>query len=176
MRKRKILAPLLFFLSFYVGHAQLIMIDGETGEYRYEEVVQSPGLSSSEISLRASSWLREYYSDDIFDSLDSTSTKQLTAYSFTWTFIRKKIDAIIFFDVSIQTKEGRYKYDFSNFREGKLVRGDFQGIPLKTYIERFPEKYRILIEEPIDAEMVSAIESLKFFIENKKLPPTEEDW
>ena len=38
MKKRKIIVPLILFLSFYFGQAQLIMIDDETGEYRYEEV------------------------------------------------------------------------------------------------------------------------------------------
>ena len=50
MKKRKIIAPLILFLSFYFGQAQLIMIDSETGEFRYEEVARAEGVSSSEIN------------------------------------------------------------------------------------------------------------------------------
>ena len=59
MIKRKVIIPLFLLLSFYMSQAQLIMIDGETGEFKYEEVVQAPGLSMSEIRERATRWLSE---------------------------------------------------------------------------------------------------------------------
>ena len=64
MKKRKIIAPLILFLSFYIGQAQLVMIDGETGEYRYEDVARAEGISSSLIKERAKRWLNEYYGSE----------------------------------------------------------------------------------------------------------------
>jgi len=176
MKKRKIIIPLILFLSFYVGQAQLIMIDAETGEYRYEEVVRAEGKSSTEIKARAKSWLSNYYTQ--IDSIisDSSSVKQLNTFHFKWKLITKTIDVDLFFDVSIKTKDSRYKYDFSNFRVGKYVKGDLQAIDLKTYIERFPSDYQILVEEPIDTEMTKAISSLSYYIANNKLEPDEDDW
>jgi len=176
MKKRKIIFPLILFLSFYVGQAQLIMIDGETGEYSYKEVVRAEGLSSSEIKLRAETWLSNYYTQ--IDSIvsDSAGVSQLNKFYFTWKFIKKPIDVDLFFDVVIQTKDNRYRYEFKNFRVGKMVKGDLQSIDLKTYIERFPHDYQILIEEPIDTEMTKAIANLKFFISNNEMETYEDDW
>ena len=176
MNKRKIIIPLILFLSFYISQAQLIMIDAETGEYRYEEVARAEGVSSAEIKERAKSWLTNYYTEIESMVLDSSSVKQLNTFPFTWKLITKTIEVDLFFDVSIKTKDNRYKYDFSNFRVGKMAKGDLQAIDLKTYIERFPSDYQILVEEPIDTEMTKAINSLNFFITNNKMEPDEDDW
>jgi len=176
MKKRKIIVPLILFLSFYFGQAQLIMIDSETGEYRYEEVVRSEGISSSEIQSRSKSWLSEYYTAIDSMQTDSSSVNQLNTFRFRWTLIRKAIDVELFFDVSIKAKDNRYKYDFSNFRVGKMAKGDLQSMSLKTYIERFPSDYQILIEEPIDTELTKAIGSLHYYISNNKMETYEDDW
>lgn len=175
MKKRKIIVPLILFLSFYFGQAQLIMID-DSGEYRYEEVVRVNGMSSSEIKERATSWLTEYYTQIDSIATDSLGVEQLNSYHFQWKLITKDIDVNLFFNVSIKAKDNRYKYDFSNFKVGKMVKGDLQAIDLKTYIERFPEDYQILVEEPIDTEMTKAIGSLNYFIVNNKMEVYEDDW
>jgi hypothetical protein len=176
MKKRKIIVPLILFLSFYFSQAQLIMIDDETGEYRYEEVARAEGVSSSEIQSRAKAWLGKYYTQIDSMSTDSSSVKQLNSYRFRWTLIRKPIDVELFFDVSIKVKDNRYKYDFSNFRVGKMAKGDLQSMTLKKYIDRFPTDYQILIEEPIDTEITKAIASLNYYISNNKIEVDEDDW
>ena len=55
-----------------MGQSQLIMIDGETGEFKYEEVVQSPGhVARSEIQERAKRWLSAYYVSEDSVHVDS---------------------------------------------------------------------------------------------------------
>ncbi len=176
MKKRKIIIPLVLFLSFYFGQAQLIMIDDETGEYRYEEVARAEGINSAEILARSKSWLIKYYTpiDSVYT--DSISVRQLNMYHFEWKLISKSIKVDLFFDVSIKAKDNRYKYDFSNFKVGKRTKGDLQAIDLKTYIERFPSNYQILIEEPIDAEITKAIISLNYFVANNMIEVYEDDW
>ncbi|UCE94688.1 MAG: hypothetical protein JSV73_05310 [Flavobacteriaceae bacterium] len=176
MKKRKIIIPLILFLSFYFGQAQLIMIDDETGEFRYEEVVRAEGLSSSEIKSRAIAWLGNYYTQIDSAQIDSNSIKQLNTYHFNWKLIRKEIKVDLYFDVKIIAKDNRYKYDFYNFKVGKLKGSTVDGLDLKTYIDRFPTDYQILIEEPIDTELTNAIESLIYFVSNNKMEPTEDDW
>jgi len=176
MKKRKIITPLILFLSFYFGQAQLIMIDSETGEFRYEDVVQTQGVSANMIKTRAKSWLSEYYTQIDSVVTDSSGLKQLNTYQFTWKLIRKEIDVDLFFDVVIKAKDNRYKYDFNNFKVGKITRGEVEAIDLKTYIDRFPTVYQILIEEPIDTEITKAISSLNYFIVNNKMEVEEDDW
>ena len=176
MKKRKIIIPLILFLSFYFGQAQLIMIDSETGEYRYEEVARADGISSSVIHQRATAWLKTYYKQINPIKSDTISIKQLNTFHFQWKLITKKIDVDVFFDVTIISKDNRYKYDFKNFKVGKMVKGDLQAINLKKYIDRFPHDYQILIEEPIDTEITKAIASLNYYIRNNELEPEEDDW
>ena len=152
------------------------MIDGETGEYRYEEVVDAPGLSAGQIRERAEKWLSTYYASEDSLHVDSTGLSRLCSSKIQWTLIKKEIIIETFFDVNIKVKDGRFKYDFSNFREGKMVRGDLQSMALKTYINRFPQAYQINIEEPVDTEMMNAINSLKYFIANGRMEVSEEDW
>ena len=176
MNKRKIIIPLILFLSFHFGQAQLIMIDSETGEYRYEDVVRAEGVSSSEITNRAKAWLTNYYTKIDSITSDSSSVKQLNTYHFEWKLITKSIDVDLYFDVTIKAKDNRFKYDFNNFRVGKMAKGDLQAIDLKTYIERFPSDYQILVEEPIDKEMTKAIGNLSYYINNNKMEVEEDDW
>jgi len=152
------------------------MIDGETGEYKYEEVVEAPGLSAGEIRERAEKWLSTYYVSEDSLHVDSTGVSRLCSQRIQWTLIKKDIVIETFFDVNIRFKNGRYKYDFSNFREGKMVRGDLQSMALKTYINRFPQAYQINIEEPVDTEITNAINSLKYFISNGHMEVPEEEW
>jgi hypothetical protein len=176
MKKRRFLLSLALILFFHIAQAQLIMIDGETGEFRYEDVVQVKGISKKEIQERAKRWLNVYYkTNDSIDS-DSLSVHKLRSYKFSWQLIKKNIPLELFFDVTIKVKDDRYKYDFSNFRIGKMVLGNLDAIDLKTYIDRFPQNYQIYIEEPIDAEITQAILSLKYFILNEKLELEEDDW
>jgi len=176
MKKSKIIIPLCLFLSFYLGQAQLIMIDGETGEFKYEEVVEAPGLSQDQIKERAQKWLSTYYATEDSLQVDSSGISRLGHQQITWTLIKKDIVIETFFDVSIKYKDNKYKYEFSNFREGKMVRGELQSIALKTYINRFPQAYQIYIEEPVDAEITKAINSLKYFITNGAYEVSADDW
>lgn len=176
MKKRKIIAPLILFLSFYIGQAQLVMIDGETGEYRYEDVARAEGISSSMIKERAKRWLNEYYGSEQVIKEDTAGIEQINQFSFSWKLIRKEIPVELFFKVGIKTKDNRYKYDFHDFQVGKIVQGDIQAVPLKKYLDRFPHEYVILIEEPIDQEITKAIGSLNYYINNDKLEVKEDDW
>jgi Domain of unknown function (DUF4468) with TBP-like fold len=176
MKKRRFLLPLALILFFHIAQAQLIMIDGETGEYRYEDVVQVKGITKKQIQERAKKWLNVYYKTNDSIQTDSSSVNYLSSFEFSWKFIQKTISLELFYDVTIKTKENRYKYDFSNFRIGKKIRGNIDAIDLETYINRFPKTYQIYIEEPIDTEITKAISSLEYFILNNKVEKKEDDW
>ncbi len=176
MKNRRFLLPLSFILFFQFSYAQLIMVDSETGEYSYEEVVQVAGNSQSQILDRANQWLEIYYENQMPIARDSSQVSVKGNKHIHWEFIGKKIDTHLFFDVEIKTKEGKYKYKFSNFEVGKLNLGTLDASSLKTYIDRFPKKYQILLEEPIDTEITNAIESLEYFVNNGKMQKEDDDW
>ena len=173
--KRLILTPVIILICF-VSQAQLIMIDGETGDYKYEDVVAVEGISKTQISERANQWIEEYYTFTAPVETDSIGISKMVKYEFSWKFIQRNIPIELFYDVTVKSKDNRYKYIISNFQIGKTVNGNIDAYPLKTYIERFPTKYQINIEEPIDAEITKVIESLEFFVLNKKIQNDTDDW
>jgi len=176
MKKRRFLFSLSLILFFHISQAQLIMIDGESGEFKYEEVVAAEGLSQDQIKERANKWLNTYYKSLDSIGIDSTKIRAKTSFRFSWKFIKKNIPLELFFDITVKTKDNRYKYDFSNFEIGKRTNDNIDSDALAKYINRFPKQYQIFIEEPIDTEITKAISSLKYFILNQKLDNDEEDW
>lgn len=176
MELKKIILSSVLLLFLYVSHAQLIMIDGETGEYKYEDVIQVEGISKQQIIERTEKWANLYFKDSKIN-IDSVGTlKKLGHHNFSWKFISKNISLQLFYDIEIKTKENRYKYAFSDLRIGKIVLGDLDAVELKNYIKRFPTKYQINIEEPIDAELTKAILSLENYITTQKFEKIDDDW
>lgn len=176
MKLKRLILPLAIILVSFVSQAQLIMIDGETGDYKYEDVVSTEGISKAKILERANQWFKEYYETTTPIEVDSIGFTNMVKYEFKWKFIQKYITIELFYDVSVKAKDGRYKYIISNFKTGKTVNGNIDAYSLNVYIERFPAKYQINIEEPIDAEITKVIESLHHFIVNGKLIDKKDDW
>lgn len=176
MKKNRFLFSLTLILFSLISQAQLIMIDSETGDYNYEEVVNVDGISRQQIQARAKKWLNLYYQSIDSISNDSLNIKAVASNEFVFKFIKKDIDMKIFFDIEIKTKVNKYKYEFSNFVVGKKIKDEIDAMDLSVYINRFPEKYQILIEEPIDSEIMDAISSLEYYIQNGEMQNDEDDW
>lgn len=176
MNQNRFLFLLALILFSHTFQAQLIMIDIETGEYNYKEVVKVDSISQVQIHDRAKEWLSSYYKPSIDSIIDNTVDVRKTATnSFSFKFLKKKIDMNIFFDVEIKAKENRYRYEFSNFKIGKETPTGIDAMDLSVYINRFPIKYQDLIEEPIDKEITNAISRLAHYISNGKVEGNEDD-
>jgi hypothetical protein len=176
MKIKKLKIALVLFLFAISASAQLIMIDSETGEYQYDDVVKVEGVSGQELLKRAKDWINLYYKDPSFKKDSSSSINKLVEYEFKWKFISKNIPIQLIYDLEIKTKDNKYKYTISNLRIGKIIHDEFDGITLKKYIERFPLKYQINIEEPIDKELMNALEKLDKYMKTEKYIEEEDDW
>ena len=176
MKKEKVLFFIVLLFVVNLSQAQLIMIDGETGEYNYGDIVTASGTSQQQTQARAKEWLELYYPDNDSIKVLDTSLYKTGFTSFTWRLIQKDIPITIFYDIEIKTKDNKYKYEFSNFREGKMNRGEIDAKPLKVYINRFPTRYQIYIEEPVDSELTKAINSLEYYILNGTVENLDDDW
>ncbi len=176
MKIKRLILPLVIILISFASQAQLLMIDAENGDYKYEDVVSVEGTSKAQILERSKQWIKEYYTFTAPLETDSIGISNMVKFEFKWKFIQKYIPIELFYDISLKAKDNRYKYTISNFKVGKTVNGNIDSYLLKTYIERFPTKYQINIEEPIDTEITKVIESLEYFIANKKLQNDKDDW
>jgi hypothetical protein len=152
------------------------MIDSETGEYNYQDVITVSGISQQQIQVRAKEWLDLYYPENDSIKVLDTSLYKTGTTNFIWRLIKKDIEVKIFYDIEIKTKDNKYRYEFSNFREGKMNGGEIDAKDLKVYIDRFPTRYQIYIEEPIDTEITKAISNLDYFILNGTVENDDDDW
>ncbi|MGB5384375.1 MAG: DUF4468 domain-containing protein [Lutimonas sp.] len=173
--KRLIFSLIFIFISTNI-QAQLIKIDSETGEFKYEEVIQADGQTKDKLLEKSETWISQYYKDALIKNDTAFSANATVPFSFTWKFISKPIPVTLIYDVEIKVKDNRYKYAFTNLRIGKVYKDEIDAISLKTYMERFPQKYLLALEEPIDAELTKAITSLENYIITGKMNQTEEEW
>jgi hypothetical protein len=176
MKKEKLLFILAFILFVQLSQSQLIMIDSETGEYNYQDVITVGGISQQQIQARAKEWLDLYYPENDSIKVLDTSLYKTGTTNFTWRLIQKELPVTIFYDIEIKTKDNKYRYEFSNFREGKINGGQIDAKDLKVYIDRFPTRYQIYIEEPIDTEITKALSSLDYFILNGTVENVDDEW
>ena len=105
-----------------IAQAQLIMIDSETGEYNYEEVIDVSGITKQEVLNRAKAWLNIYYKTNDSISDNGSDVQKTASNDFVFKLIQKDISMKIFFDIEIKTKDNKYKYEFYNFEVGKKVK------------------------------------------------------
>ncbi len=178
MKLKKIIFSTILFLAFNISSAQLIMIDSETGEYKYEEVIQVEGATKQQLIERAEDWTFLYYKEESRITVDTTNTlTKLGLHNFSWKFMdTKNISLQLIYDIEIKTKDNRYKYIFSNLRIGRIVLREVDAVELKNYIGRFPTKYQINIEEPIDTELTKAALSLENYVKTQQFEKIDDDW
>ena len=127
---------------------------------------------------RAEDWTFLYYKEESRITVDTTNTlTKLGLHNFSWKFMdTKNISLQLIYDIEIKTKDNRYKYIFSNLRIGRIVLREVDAVELKNYIGRFPTKYQINIEEPIDTELTKAALSLENYVKTQQFEKVDDDW
>jgi Domain of unknown function (DUF4468) with TBP-like fold len=176
MVSKRLIVSLIFIFVSSISIAQLVKVDSETGEYRYDEVVQAEGTGSAQIFNKAKKWTDTYYpgTDSSLDSLGAVT--RVCTYKFSWKLGSKTIPISLIYDMNIKVKDNRYRYIFSNFRVGSSTQGDIQAISLAKYISRFPERYHMAIEEPIDTHITKSITSLDMYMKTEKMAVEDDNW
>lgn len=97
------------------GQNKHLPVDPKTGKVSYYEVVTAPGQSLDKVFGRARKWIATKHSDAHPYTINYENEKDgsLTAKgSFTLPAERRKY--IVQFLVNISTKDGRYKYEFTD--------------------------------------------------------------
>ncbi|MDZ7614982.1 MAG: DUF4468 domain-containing protein [Flavobacteriaceae bacterium] len=176
MVSKRLIVSLIFIFVSSISFAQLVKIDSETGEHKYDEVVQAEGLASAQLVNRAKKWADTYYAgtDSNLDSVGSV--KRVCTYKFSWKLGSKTIPTALIYDLDIKVKDNRYRYIFSNFRVGSSAQGDIQAITLAKYISRFQERYHMGIEEPIDTHISKSIASMDNYMKTEKIVVEDDNW
>lgn len=128
MKKLSLLFAVLFisiqgFSQFekFVDASQLeiLPIDSETNKIDFQGIVKIDSLSQKEIFKRASLWLYSFADAKMikYAGSDSTTGKLQGIGMFPGSTGKgiTKVDFVVSFNINITVKEGRYRYELTNF-------------------------------------------------------------
>lgn len=106
---------IIIFLSVSVfAFAQVPPMDGETGKFKYTEVVPVAGASKNDLYTRAKSWVASNYPSSANITMDDKEEGKIICkgnFPITLMGAKQTIDNTF----TIEVKEGRYKYTFTDF-------------------------------------------------------------
>ena len=138
------------------------------GKIIYSEVVQIDSTSKVELYKRAKRWLSANYDFIVLDDIDK---RELHARGGSLKFI---IHYNLWHEVTIQIKDGRFKYEFTNFRRKSFtVSGGSSSIkdqPLEEY--SVFGKMKGMAYEKIDSQITDFIDSFIIAMNT----PIDDNW
>lgn len=162
---RQKMLHLLLFLPF-TGFAQELPV--QDGKIIYTDVLQVEGSAAADLFARAKRWyVKEYRNANEVIQMEDPERGEI---------IGKGIFKVVYFSrqpnirhtVTIQVKDGRYRYEISNFSY-RDIQGD------AFALENFPRSWagKRKLQERVDAEVQKLIASIKEAMSNKS---DNEDW
>ncbi|HSZ25339.1 MAG TPA: DUF4468 domain-containing protein [Cytophagaceae bacterium] len=180
--KYKRLFPMLvwmtLFLSFYINsNAQVVMPRDENGKIIYQDVVKVDSVPQDSIFKRINNWVNYTY-PKTKKNIDTAMQKISTRGRFIVYInpgVLREIHGAIRYDVSIEVKQKRYRYTFTNFvfeyyKQDKFYKYNPTGKEKPLEDEKFPqwqgpwEKHK----NTTDAQVKAKIEDLWKAVNNKK--------
>jgi hypothetical protein len=125
-----------------------LSFDSTKKELIYSEVVQSPNNSSNQIYLNMNEWFAKTYnsSNNVIQLNDKESGKIIGKGGFTispihqWGNIKTPQTFFVNYTLTIQIKDGKYKYEFSNITV--RVTHENASFSIETYYNINKEKLR----------------------------------
>jgi hypothetical protein len=166
----------IFFLHFNAS-AQVVLPKDETGKITYLDVVKKDSIPSDSLFKRMEQWVKFTYAKSKM-TIDPASKRAVTRGRFlvyTNPGVLKEIHGAIRYDISIEIKENRYRYTFTNFvfeyyKQDRYYKYTPTGKEKALEEEKFPgwqaawEKHK----NNTDAHVKEKIEDLYKAMENKK--------
>ena len=139
---------LIFLLIISQSAFCQLSFDSTKKELIYSEVVQSPNNSSNQIYLNMNEWFAKTYnsSNNVIQLNDKESGKIIGKGGFTispihqWGNIKTPQTFFVNYTLTIQIKDGKYKYEFSNITV--RVTQENASFSIETYYNINKEKLR----------------------------------
>jgi hypothetical protein len=97
--------------------------DPDTHLVDYSAVVEVAGATQDQLYTRAYDWVTKTYAATAASALQDKEKGRLTVQGTTHPHYRGNEFGIVTHTFSIYVKEGKYKYDFTNFRHDYVVTG-----------------------------------------------------
>lgn len=114
---RRTIIVCIFFLYYFNANAQVVLPRDEAGKITYLDVVKKDSIPADTLFSRMKQWIKFTYPKSKM-TIDSVSRRAITRGRFlvyTNPGVLKEIHGAIRYDVSVELKENRYRYTFTNF-------------------------------------------------------------
>jgi hypothetical protein len=162
--KRYFLA--IAFLSLTtLGFMQVeIPRDPDSKKFSYTEVVNLDTTSQKTMFSRAVSWFETKFKTQSLDLKNEGEGKVSHKGSFpaSYKYMSFVMEVSILYNVTISVKDGKYKYEFTDFNFSSSNQGTTSTRTLESYDEmKGQDKTKKQIYEKVDTEVKSMIEDIK---------------
>jgi len=170
------LSILFSFINFN-STAQVVMPKDENGKIIYMDVVKEDSVSQDSIYKRINEWVKFTYpkSKTTIDTIGKRFVTRGRFLVYVNPGVLKEIHGAIRYDLTIELKDNRYRYTFTNFifeyyKQDRFYKYNPTGKTKPLEDEKFPgwqapwEKHKMSTEAHVNEK----ITDLKKAVENKK--------
>lgn len=174
-----LLVPSLIFAQKTKPTAPVLPIDTETSMVSYNNVIDATGVSQKEMYARAIKWVKEFYPipSSVFQVQDSINMKIVCKGKFdakkTLKNGTQQTAERILYNLTIQFKEGRYKYEITKV----LIQGS-TSIPVEKYFDEndIAAEDHFATLTSVDENLTNIANSLKTRLEQPSVKIKKDEW
>lgn len=174
----KLILLVCFLTSSFILKAQNLPIDDETKKITFQETVEIDSLSKDVLYTRAKQWVKNYYKSDQYDMNDVAKSRLMKESYFivklTYDY-KYKSDNNTTYMLTLECKEGKYRYTFTDFRFYTVKSGPKSELPLETAYSKLNTQNKGETTSQINSEIALIIEDMKKYMSTGEIK-NEDDW
>jgi hypothetical protein len=179
MKLKNVLVLSVLLLSVSLGaHAQNLPTDPETKKITFQETVESDTLTKDVLYERSMQWIKNYYKSDRFDMNDVVKSRVMKESYFviklTYDY-KYKSDNNITYMMTIESKEGKYRYTLTDFRFYNVKSGPKTQLTLEASYAKMNTQNKGETVTQVNKEVSLIIEDLKKFMSTGQIK-NQDDW
>ena len=158
--------------------AQNLPVDSETKKITFQETVDIDSLSKDILYERAKQWIKNYYKSDRYDMNDVVKSRLMKESYFviklTYDY-KYKSDNNVTYMLTLECKEGKYRYTLTDFKFYNVKSGPKTELPLEASYAKLNTQNKGEAVTQINAEVPLIIEDMKKFM-STGLIKNKDDW
>jgi len=159
--------PFIFILLAFainIAKAQTLPTDPETKKITFQETITLEGISKADLYERAKSWMTNYYKTNKFDLISEAESKIVHEGSVTILLtydFKYKTEYEVLYNITMQAKDGRYRYNITDFKIYNVKNGRKTAEPLESYYAKARTSNKPEIVNQVTAELNKLTAELK---------------
>ena len=168
----------LFAAMPLVSIAQNLPTDAETKKISFQETVECDTLTKDVLYERAQQWIKNYYKSDRYDMNDVVKLRLMKEGNFiiklTYDY-KYKSDNNIKYMITIESKEGKYRYTLTDFKFYNIKSGPKSELALEVSYAKMNTQNKGEAVTQINKEVNLIIEDLKKYMSTGQIK-NKDDW